>query len=1275
MARAFLQSDERIGWDGRFGTLRLANQVESAAGTHLTYQQYLGDIPVMDAVTKVSINDRLEPTFVMNAFEPGLLDDVGQDPKIDQASAENIAARAVEGGDAAVKPAVLAILLGKPARLVWQSTVWPEIGGEWRVLVDALSGEVVRVEERTLHRASGARIQKPGRLVRRIEPSSPTVTLASTPKVQSTGRGMVFDPDPLATSGMGYAPPYTDSEDAEVPELNAERILVELLDIGLFADNKYRLAGPYVEVVGRKAFGLANYDPPQERDPEQFNYTRGDERFEAVMVYYHIDKSQRWVQEVGFDNIQNNPIPVNPFGEGDADVSNYYLDQNFLSLGGGSVDDAEDAFVIWHEYAHALLNANVPNFTSTLEGRSIHEGWADYWAASYQRGLFEAGVLRDGDWRRLFRWDGNNPPWMGRQLPEFKRYPDDLTRTSPHLDGLVWASALMGVWDLLGRGLTDQLNLQSHFYLTSGATMPDLAEAFIQADIDLYGAEHAGQIVAVFADRGFVDAESFGPVITHEPVSDTEQIGGSVEIAATVRGVISSIQSVSLTYSMGGEDTIADMSTTGDGTYVAQIDLPVSPTVVEYFIVAVDEEGTEVRFPDDAPVTVVRFQAGPDNEGPSIDHSPITQISVFGWPPVVNATITDNIGVDSAFVEYIIDNVDLGTRIDAGRFVLDREGDFYSGSFPELEGRIFGKELVSYRLIARDRALSANETTFPRADSAAFEFPVSPLGTVAFFDFESAGEVSTTGVWEHGTPAFGVNYAHSGSGAWATGLDRSYPDFPGTSELVLPSFNLSGLTSAWLEFWHWYDMEHDGSALPGSGTNADLWDGGVVQVSTDGGSSWISAIPEGGYNGTIPGGFGNPLGDEEAFGGFSFGWRREVVLIPAGPDVRVRFNFGYDISNDEESIAFAGWVIDDVSIRVDKPGDDELPVVLEEPPAESEAEAGAAVGPAVSLRVTDNVGVSSVDVSYQLVGPAGSGSGTLRLAQSATDPDTFEGRLPIQARETAPGSTVSYTVRIADFDGNEVEIPSTGDPYKIVYVFVAREDKLVGATPSGGWESQAEEWLVSSQTYAAGTASLVLSPIDLPTNAADARFELLHDYRLPSSASADVKVSTDEGRTWERIEPTDGYPLTETGFQGRADGLLSVFSLNTYAGRQVQLRIEFRAGKSLSEDDFWRIRSASTVFKAEGDRFTVPRSLNLLPNFPDPFRNTTTISYTVPEPSNVNLAVYDILGRLVAQIVDEPMEPGTYTMHWNASGLAGGTYFLQLRTKSGLAVEAISVIR
>jgi len=106
---------------------------------------------------------------------------------------------------------------------------------------------------------------------------------------------------------------------------------------------------------------------------------------------------------------------------------------------------------------------------NTFHNRRHEAHWA-------MREMFEKNQLPQGDWKRFFRWDGNNAAinWFGRQLPDFKRYPTDLTKTSVHLDGLVWASALMAIYDRLGRHLTDQLNIQSHYYLTAPANMEEL---------------------------------------------------------------------------------------------------------------------------------------------------------------------------------------------------------------------------------------------------------------------------------------------------------------------------------------------------------------------------------------------------------------------------------------------------------------------------------------------------------------------------------------------------------------------------------------------------------------------------------------------------------------------------------------------------------------------------------------------------------------------------------------------------------------------------------
>ena len=110
-----------------------------------------------------------------------------------------------------------------------------------------------------------------------------------------------------------------------------------------------------------------------------------------------------------------------------------------------------------------------------------------------------------------------------------------------------------------------------------------------------------------------------------------------------------------------------------------------------------------------------------------------------------------------------------------------------------------------------------------------------------------------------------------------------------------------------LSFWHTRDIE-------GSGTTA--FDGGVVEVSTDG-TTWndigAAAFTQNGYTHTVSSGFGNPLGGRPAFSGTS-SYVRSVASLAAyaGQSVQVRFRMGTD-----NSVGKLGWRVDDVEIGTD----------------------------------------------------------------------------------------------------------------------------------------------------------------------------------------------------------------------------------------------------------------------------------------------------------------------------------------------------------------------
>jgi len=79
----------------------------------------------------------------------------------------------------------------------------------------------------------------------------------------------------------------------------------------------------------------------------------------------------------------------------------------------------------------------------------------------------------------------------------------------------------------------------------------------------------------------------------------------------------------------------------------------------------------------------------------------------------------------------------------------------------------------------------------------------------------------------------------------------------------------------------------------------------------------------------------------------------------------------------------------------------------------------------------------------------------------------------------------------------------------------------------------------------------------------------------------------------------------------------------------------------------------------------IPVEYQLYQNYPNPFNPTTKIKFSLPLPSkggamNVTLKIYDILGRVVATLVNEKLQPGTYEVEFDGSSYPSGVYFYKL---------------
>lgn len=76
-------------------------------------------------------------------------------------------------------------------------------------------------------------------------------------------------------------------------------------------------------------------------------------------------------------------------------------------------------------------------------------------------------------------------------------------------------------------------------------------------------------------------------------------------------------------------------------------------------------------------------------------------------------------------------------------------------------------------------------------------------------------------------------------------------------------------------------------------------------------------------------------------------------------------------------------------------------------------------------------------------------------------------------------------------------------------------------------------------------------------------------------------------------------------------------------------------------------------------------------NNPNPFNESTQISFELFEFCYIILNVYDILGNKVAQLVNQNMNPGYYVVTWNPKNIASGIYFYQIRTNQSTQIKKI----
>jgi hypothetical protein len=486
------------------GDVRTVSIVRSFGARFVRYRQVVGGLPVLGSDTVVTdVHGRAGDLVVAGSRRARRMP---ARASLERAEALRVARRAV--GTRALRAPVTSrqaiAVTASGSRTVWRVVVpSSQPLGSFEVIVDARDARILRIRD----------------LLRR-----------------ATGSASVFDTSPIVFYGSiqppGPTPPLADDDDADSPALEAAREPVTLPNL---VDANFCLAGSWVRATLPDGGdpGTARDDVCAASAARDFSaFTRSDDEFEATMAYFHVDRSQTYIQSLGFDDVLDHQLRVHanevfldedddPLPPEEQDNSFYDPATGEVSLGTGSVDDGEDGEVIVHEYGHAVQDDQVPGFGASDEGGAMGEGFGDYLAAATAnafvvpaRPALDACVA---EWDELGfeEADGDpisDPPCLRRvdgSLTAGDVGPGTSCDGEVHCAGETWSGALWAIRATIGATVADRLVIQSHFSLSPSAGFHEGALALLAADETLYNGVHVAFMRDLLTARGLLDTERF----------------------------------------------------------------------------------------------------------------------------------------------------------------------------------------------------------------------------------------------------------------------------------------------------------------------------------------------------------------------------------------------------------------------------------------------------------------------------------------------------------------------------------------------------------------------------------------------------------------------------------------------------------------------------------------------------------------------------------------------------------------------------------------------
>lgn len=165
--------------------------------------------------------------------------------------------------------------------------------------------------------------------------------------------------------------------------------------------------------------------------------------------------------------------------------------------------------------------------------------------------------------------------------------------------------------------------------------------------------------------------------------------------------------------------------------------------------------------------------------------------------------------------------------------------------------------------------------------------------------------------------------------------------------------------------------------------------------------------------------------------------------------------------------------------------------------------------------------------------------------------------------------------------------------------------------------------------------------------------------------------------SWNPSHDVDGDTLTYTlnifglhgpvTIRGEATVSLDIMHLMQPGTMYVWTVQASDGGFEAASPDTLRFFTSDSIILGIERSAGIPDRFGLEQNWPNPFNPITNVGFRIIESGPVRLTVYDLLGRAVATLVEETLQPGVYSVRWDGGGLSSGVYLYRLM--SGKNIE------